>query len=160
MSSPKKTISFNDFIKNPELFRSQDESICIVGGCFDVIHPGHIIFLQKAKKEADVLVVLLESDERIKILKGEKRPVHTQKERALILSELESVDFILLLPTLKNDSDYDKIITTIKPEVIAITAGDIGIEHKERVASLSGAKLKKVTKFIGNYSTTNILSKK
>lgn len=140
--------------------KSINKKICLVGGCFDVMHPGHIIFLQKAKKEADVLIVLLESDERIKILKGEKRPVHTQKERALILSALESVDFVLLLPTLENDSDYDRIITTIKPEVIAVTDGDIGIEHKKRVASLVGAKLKKVTKFIGNYSTTNILSKK
>ena len=63
--------------------------IVLVGGCFDILHLGHVVFLEKAKKEGDVLVVLLESDEKVRFLKGKGRPVHTQSERAEILSALK-----------------------------------------------------------------------
>lgn len=144
-------------LKNFLLIRNK--SIVLVGGCFDILHPGHIIFLEKAKKQADILIVLLESDERIKILKGEKRPIHNQEERAFILSSLKFIDYILLLPTFDLDLSYDKIIMQINPQIIAVTKGDINIEHKQRSAGLLGAKIKIVTDFIGDYSTTGILSK-
>lgn len=129
----------------------------LVGGCFDVLHPGHIVFLEKAKKTGDYLTVLLESDEKMRRLKGERRPVHTQKERAKILSALESVDSVVCLPYIENDFEYDEIIAKIKPDIIAATHGDEGIEHKKRAAKKAGAKLVYVTKKIGQYSTSNIL---
>ena len=75
----------------------------LAGGCFDVLHPGHIVFLEKAKKAGDYLVVLLESDKKIRKLKGKGRPVHSQKERAEILSALKSVDSVVCLPYMEND---------------------------------------------------------
>src|SRR5690242_1743275 len=78
----------------------------LVGGCFDILHLGHITFLEKAKKMGDRLVVLLESDQKTKLLKGPKRPVHSQKDRAKVLSALRFVDFVIMLPFLKKEQDY------------------------------------------------------
>lgn len=133
------------------------KSLVLVGGCFDVLHPGHVVFLKKAKKAGDYLLVLLESDQKIRQLKGEGRPVHTQKERAKNLSALGFVDFIICLPWLKTDLEYDELILKIKPDIIAATYGDGNIEHKKRVALKIGAKLVFVTKIIGEYSTSKIL---
>ena len=136
------------------------KKVVLVGGCFDVLHPGHIIFLQKAKAAGDYLIVLLESDERIKKLKGIKRPVHDQKMRALMLYAVRYVDQVISLPDLKKDEDYEKIVAKIKPDIIAVTKGGSDYHHEKRVAKLVGAELKYVTKMIGNYSTTAILNRK
>lgn len=132
------------------------KKIVVVGGCFDVLHPGHIIFLQKAKKAGDILIVLLESDEKIKKIKGVNRPVHNQHERSLVLSAIAYVDYIIELPDLKNDEGYDRILLKINPHIIAATEGIDDFYHK-RTANLSGAKLKYVTKIIGEYSTSKII---
>lgn len=151
-----KVIPLGKLSKLIRNFKKQNQSIVLAGGCFDVLHPGHIIFLQKAKKAGDILIVLLESDERIKMLKGILRPVHNQKERALILSALQAVDFIILLPSL-NDKKYDEILLKIKPDTIALTRG-IDDKYHKKAAGLVKAKLKFVTKMVGGYSTTRILT--
>lgn len=135
---------------------SKGKKIVLVGGCFDVLHPGHVIFLEKAKKEGDILVVLLESDQKVRQLKGISRPVHSQKERAKVLSALRFVDTVVMLPFMKKSLDYDDLISKIKPDVIAATFGENNADH-QRVASKVGAKLKFVTKIIGNHSTSKIL---
>lgn len=136
-----------------------NEKIVLVGGCFDVLHPGHITFLEKAKKMGGFLVALLESDEKIRKIKGKDRPVYSQKEREIMLKSLKAVDQVILLPFMEKEKDYDELVKTIKPDVIATTQGDPNLYHKKRAAKLVGAKLKYVTKFIGNYSTTNVLAK-
>lgn len=135
------------------------KSICLVGGCFDILHPGHVIFLEKAKKEGDILVVLLESDQKVRQLKGLMRPVHTQTERALILSSLRFVDLVVMLPFLPSDKEYDQIVTKISPDVIAGVKG-YKEAHMQRCAKLTGATLKYVTKIIGNHSSSRILTNK
>jgi rfaE bifunctional protein nucleotidyltransferase chain/domain len=101
----------------------------LVGGCFDLLHKGHISFLKKAKKAGDKLVVLLESDEKIKKLKGESRPVQIQEVRAKALSGLGFVDEIIKLPFMDSDKDYDELVKKIKPDIIAVTEGYPGIAH-------------------------------
>lgn len=135
----------------------KDKKIVLVGGCFDILHPGHIIFLEKAKKMGDYLVVLLESDEKIRKVKGGSRPFFSQKERAKILQALCCVDEVINLPDINSDQAYDQIIGKIKPDIIAATYGYTNTYHYRRVARLTGAKLKFVTKKIGNYSTSQIL---
>lgn len=136
------------------------KSICLAGGCFDVLHPGHVIFLAKAKKQADTLIVLLESDQRIRQLKGVNRPVHTQKDRALILASLSFVDLVVMLPNMDKEKEYDRIIQEISPEIIAATSGDLTNNYKKRSAKKVGAKLKYVTRIIGNHSSSAILTSK
>ena len=130
----------------------------LVGGCFDVLHPGHVVFLEKAKREGDKLVVLLESDEKVKKLKGVKRPVHNQDERARVLLALKSVDEVVKLPFIEAEGDYDEIVKKIKPDVIAVAEGYENSHHHERAAKKVGAKIKYVTKIIGNHSTSRILN--
>lgn len=141
-------------IQNP---KKQNKKIVLSGGCFDVLHPGHVIFLEKAKKAGDILVVFLESDKKVRELKGIGRPIHSQEERAKVLSALSAVDYIVMLPYMNRDKEYDQLIMKIKPDVIAATARDANNAHHLRSAKLSGAKLKLVTKMIGNYSTSKLL---
>ncbi|MBI2039638.1 adenylyltransferase/cytidyltransferase family protein [Candidatus Microgenomates bacterium] len=141
-----------------ERITKQGKSLCLVGGCFDVLHPGHVVFLHKAKKAADYLIVLLESDQKVKKLKGERRPVHDQKMRAKVLSNLTSVDLVVMLPFMEKKSQYDELILKIKPDVIAVTSGYPDTDYHRRAADLVGAKLKYVTKMIGNHSTSKILN--
>lgn len=138
--------------------KKQGKKIVLCGGCFDVLHPGHVIFLERAKRCGDILIVLLESDQKIKKLKGINRPVHNQHQRAQVLSALRSVDYVVVLPNLEEEKDYDLLIMEIRPSVIAATKGSADIHHHQRVAKLVGAKLKYVTRMIGNHSTSRILS--
>ena len=103
----------------------------LIGGCFDVLHLGHIRFLKKAKSFGNYLVVLLESDENIKKLKGLNRPFHNIKERQEILESLRYVDEIITLPRLMNNKTYDNLVKKIKPDMIAITKGDHLIKRKQ-----------------------------
>jgi len=134
------------------------KKIVLVGGCFDVIHPGHIIFLEKAKEQGDVLVVLLESDKAVRKIKGIKRPYHNQDDRAQVLSSLKSVDYVVTLPFFKSDSSYEELIKKIKPDMICATSGYGDTSHHERIAKKIGAKIKFVTRKIGNHSTSRILT--
>lgn len=135
------------------------KKLVLVGGCFDLLHLGHIIFLQKSKSKGERLLVLLESDQTIKKLKGEIRPIHTQEVRAQILSELRSVDFVLKLPHFSSDAEYDELIEKLKPSVIATTKGDEYAFHKQRQAKKNGAKLLFVTEPIKDHSTSKIIKK-
>lgn len=146
--------------KLPELLKKLNyKKLVVVGGCFDLLHLGHIIFLQQAKQKGEILLVLLESDESIKKLKGELRPIHSQTVRAEILSELKSVDFVLKLPLLPTDKDYDELLTTLHPSVIATTEGDEYDFHKKRQAKKVGAKMLYVTPIVKDHSTSKIIRK-
>lgn len=140
--------------------KSKNKKIVLVGGCFDILHLGHIIFLEKAKKTGDILLVLLESDQKIKELKGVDRPVHSQTERAKILSAISFVDYIILLPFMTKKSQYNDLVKKIMPDIIAATRAAEGNDYKKRTANLTGAKLVFVTRVIGQYSTTGILTRK
>ncbi len=137
--------------------KKQGKKTVLAGGCFDILHPGHVVFLEKARKAGDILIVLLESDRSVKKLKGNSRPFHNQKMRAKVLSAMEAVDFVLLLPFITSQRIYDQIIGSIKPDIIAVTRGYAKIDYHRRAAKMTGAKLKFVTNMIGNHSTSRIL---
>lgn len=150
-------VSVNSVSKLSHILHSKSQTIVLVGGCFDILHLGHVIFLEKAKRVGDILIVFLESDQKVKKLKGTNRPLYSQKDRAKILAALKAVDFVIKLPFLKTDHEYDELVVKIKPDVIAVTHGNVN-SHHQRIAKLIGAKLRPVTKIIGNYSTSRILS--
>ena len=133
--------------------------IVLTGGCFDILHIGHVRFLSEAKKTGDYLVVLLESDKKVKKLKGKNRPVFTQKERAEMLSALKTVDLIVLLPMMGTDRDYLNLIMKIKPDIIAVTENDPHIEKKRWQAKKVGSELKiiSLTKAFSTSKLANIL---
>ena len=153
-----KILKVKEAIKIAQELRKQNKSIVLTGGCFDIIHVGHVIFLSRAKQRGDVLFVLLECDEKVKRLKGNNRPINNQQDRALVISAISSVDFVVMLTNLKTDSEYDKIITKIHPSIIAATANDPNIKHKKRQAKLINGKIAYVSKRVAEQSTTRIAS--
>ena len=138
-------------------FHENEERIVLAGGCFDILHVGHAQFLEKAKAAGDTLFVFIESDAHIKQLKGENRPINNQQDRAYLLSQLRSVDYVILLPDQAEDTFYDDLINRLKPAIIATTAGDTHRSHKERQAAHIGAKVEDVLLPVHNQSTTKVL---
>jgi rfaE bifunctional protein nucleotidyltransferase chain/domain len=129
--------------------------IVLTGGCFDILHVGHVRFLSEAKKMGGYLIVLLENDKTVKKLKGENRPVFIQKERAEMLSALGNVDLVVLLPAMENDSDYLSLIRLIKPDIIVVTENDPRIEKKRGQAKTIGAELE-IISFIKTLSSSKL----
>lgn len=153
----KSILTVNQVSDLIESIRQEDKKIVVAGGCFDILHIGHITLLENAKKEGDVLIVMLESDEAIKVKKGMNRPIHTQEQRAHMVSSLRSVDFVILLPSSMKNTDYDDVLKQVKPAIIATTLGDPYAFHKERQAKETGAALVYVNQPIANISTSSIL---
>ena len=129
--------------------------IVLTGGCFDILHIGHVRFLSEAKKTGDYLIVLLENDKNVKKLKGENRPVFIQKERAEMLAALGNVDLVVLLPAMRNDGDYLSLIRIIKPDAIVVTENDPNIEKKRGQARKIRGELE-VVPFIKTLSTSKL----
>lgn len=146
-----KVITFSEIT---DYIEKNNTGIVLTGGCFDILHVGHTRFLEKSKSFGKTLVVLLESDERIKQMKGEGRPINGQDDRAEVLASLKSVDVIIKLPP--GATDYAKIVKLIRPSVITITDGDKIIDIKRQQADSVGAKLE-IVEFVPNRSTTRII---
>lgn len=153
-----KILNTNEAIKVAKQLRKEGKSVVLAGGCFDILHPGHVLFLQEAKKQGDILFVLLESDDMIRKKKGKDRPIHTQKDRSLILESLTMVDYIIPLPLLYTDQNYDNLLSSLKPTIIATTKGDANRHHKERQAKLINAQVVEVIQRI-EYTSTTMLAK-
>ncbi|MGB9699863.1 MAG: D-glycero-beta-D-manno-heptose 1-phosphate adenylyltransferase [Thermodesulfobacteriota bacterium] len=94
--------------------KAQGKRIVFTNGCFDLLHVGHVRYLQKAKKLGDVLIIGLNTDHSVKLIKGNNRPIIPQKERAEVLSALVFVDYVVFF----NEPDPLKIIKAIQPDIL------------------------------------------
>lgn len=141
-------------------FKSRGKKIVLAGGCFDILHDAHLRFLMGAKKEGDVLVLLLESDENIRKLKGANRPANTLGERANALEGLGFIDLIVELSPNVSDKYYYNLTKLIQPDIIALTKGDPLTENKEKQAKEAGGKIKIVMERDKKYSSTRLINKK
>ena len=144
--------SAEDFFEN---IRKNNSKIVFTNGCFDILHVGHIRYLEKAKQMGDYLVVGLNSDKSVKKLKGDKRPINRQKDRAEMLLALESVDFVVIF---EEKTPY-KLIKKIKPDIL-VKGGDWKIEDivgSDLVQSYGGSV--KSISYIKGKSTTNVIEK-
>jgi D-beta-D-heptose 7-phosphate kinase/D-beta-D-heptose 1-phosphate adenosyltransferase len=99
--------------------RAKGKKLVFTNGCFDILHIGHVKYLQKAKAFGDILIVGINSDQSVRALKGAGRPINGEEDRALIVSALESVDFVVIFD---NETPYD-LIQTIQPDVL-VKGGD------------------------------------
>ncbi len=95
--------------------RSRGRSIVLANGCFDLIHVGHIRYLEEAKAQGDILVAALNSDASVRRLKGEGRPILPESERAEILAAFSCVDFV----TIFKEDTVEQVLLTLKPDVHA-----------------------------------------
>lgn len=118
----------------------------LVGGCFDFIHYGHVHFLTNAKALGDTLIVALESDENVRRMKGDSRPIHTQEQRKKMLESLSCVDTVVSLPIMTTDAQYAKLVHDIHPDIIAVTEGDPVYDKKQAHAIAIGAEITVIPK--------------
>ncbi len=137
------------------ILQATGKKIVFTNGCFDLIHTGHTRYLAKAKSFGDLLVVAVNSDSSVRMIKGEKRPINTQAERAEILAALESVDFV----TIFDEPDPHKIISDLQPDVL-VKGGDWPIEKiiGRDIVEARGGKVVNVP-YVEGASTTGIIEK-
>lgn len=133
--------------------RRQGKKIVFTNGCFDILHAGHVSYLRQARAEGDLLVVAINSDKSIRRIKGEGRPVNNIHDRVLVMSELESVDYLVVF----DENTPIKLIRAIKPDVLVKGADYrksqvVGADAVEK----HGGRIKLVPLVKGR-STTNIL---
>lgn len=135
------------------LAKSTEKKVVFTNGCFDIIHGGHIEFLEKAKALGDILVVGLNTDQSVKKLKGENRPIKSEKERANILSALKYIDYI----TLFNETTPEKLIREIRPDIL-VKGDDYSIDEVvgREIVEGYGAKVKLIP-IVQGLSTTKTL---
>ncbi|MGJ0300967.1 D-glycero-beta-D-manno-heptose-7-phosphate kinase [Aliarcobacter cryaerophilus] len=131
--------------------RSKNKKIVFTNGCFDILHRGHVTYLKTAKSFGDVLVLGLNSDASVQRLKGQNRPINNEIDRAIVLSALESVDFVVIFD---EDTPYD-LIQLVKPDIL-VKDGDY--EGKEVVGSSIAKEVRLVT-FVEGKSTTSIIKR-
>ena len=130
---------------------NQGKKIVFTNGCFDILHVGHVKYLEVAKSYGDVLILGLNADSSVRKLKGPTRPINTQDDRAYILASLESVDYVVIF---EEETPYE-LIKLIKPHVL-VKGGDY--EGKEVVGQDIADELKLV-QFVDGKSTTNTIKR-
>jgi D-beta-D-heptose 7-phosphate kinase/D-beta-D-heptose 1-phosphate adenosyltransferase len=137
------------------ILQAMGKKIVFTNGCFDLIHTGHTRYLAKAKSFGDLLLVAVNSDSSVRMIKGEKRPINTQVERAENLAALESVDFV----TIFDEPDPHKIISELQPDVL-VKGGDWPVEKiiGRDVVEARGGDVISVG-YIEGASTTGIIEK-
>lgn len=131
----------------------------LVGGCFDILHAAHIEFLNKAKEQGEILIILLENDVRITKLKGKNRPINSQVDRAIVLSNLSMVDYVIPLKNVKTDKNYETLVKMLEPDIIAITRGAPVYNWEQEYVENTGSRIVEVMDRKPNYSTTEIAQK-
>ena len=109
----QKLVSLQTLARKVAVLKKQGKKIVMTGGFFDIIHPGHTRYLQKARNLGDVLIVAINSDESTRKNKGPKRPINDEKTRAEIIAALESVNYV----TIFNELTPKEIIAEVKPDI-------------------------------------------
>lgn len=139
------------------LFRSsaQKKQVVFTNGCFDLLHIGHVRYLQEARKQGDLLVVGLNSDASVKRLKGPQRPIQNESDRAEILAALACVDYVIIF----NEDTPLELIKAIMPQVL-VKGGDWKPETivGSDVVLAAGGKVLSLN-FVDGRSTTSIINK-
>jgi rfaE bifunctional protein nucleotidyltransferase chain/domain len=133
--------------------RRAGKVVVTTNGCFDVLHVGHIRYLQQAKRQGDILIVAINSDDSVRAIKGDKRPLVPENERAEILAALECVDYVMIFPEL----DPVQFLKELRPD-IHVKGGDYRLDQiveREAVRSI-GAELRLIPGAPGK-STSNLI---
>ena len=138
-----------------EKLQKSGKTIVVNNGCFDILHGGHVRYLQKTKSFADYSIILLNSDKSVKAIKGDSRPINTELNRAEILCALSCVDFVVLF----DENSPADLIDEIKPNVYTKGA-DYTMETlpEADIMRKNNIRVEFIT-FVEGQSTTNIINK-
>ncbi len=153
MSTRSKILTVSSLFPKLEKLRRSGRKIVFTNGCFDILHIGHVSYLEESRKKGDVLVIGLNSDASVKKIKGPNRPIVPQSERAYILSALEVVDFVVIF----EEVTPLRLIEKLKPHVLVKGADWKGKEVAGAdVVKSYGGKMAFI-KFVPRHSSTNII---
>jgi D-beta-D-heptose 7-phosphate kinase/D-beta-D-heptose 1-phosphate adenosyltransferase len=150
-----KILSLNELCAERERLRQAGRRVIFTNGCFDLIHPGHVSYLQQARALGDALVVALNSDRSVRELKGEKRPILDQNERAEVVAALGCVDYV----TIFDDPTPRAVIAALLPDVL-VKGGDWDIDQivgREEIEAAGGVVLS--LPFVEGCSTSDIIER-
>ena len=146
-----KIVDFNEIKEISKDLKSAGKKIVFTNGCFDILHLGHVKYLQKARALGDKLIVGLNSNESVSRLKGSSRPINDQYDRAYLLASLEVVDYVVIF---NEDTPYE-LIKTIQPDILVK-----GADYKDKeVVGSDIAKELKLIDFVDGKSTTSIIER-
>lgn len=136
-------------------FKEEKKAVVFTNGCFDILHAGHVRYLQAAKALGDVLMLGLNSDTSVQALKGPMRPINSQQDRAEVLAGLEAVDYIVIF----DEITAEKLIEDIKPDIY-VKGGDYVIDNLPEVNIVRqyGGKIILLPEVKGR-SSTNMIKK-
>jgi len=132
-------------------FKIQKKKIAFTNGCFDIVHSGHIRYLEKSKTFADILIVGINSDKSVSKLKGSSRPINTEKDRAFIIAALECVDYVVIF----EEDTPEKLIKFISPDIL-VKGSDY---KKSEVVGNEYVDDVRLVQLVEGKSTTNIIEK-
>jgi rfaE bifunctional protein nucleotidyltransferase chain/domain len=136
-----KILSQSDLSRRADEIRQAGQRLVLTNGCFDLLHVGHVRYLQEARKLGDMLVVAVNGDDSVRSLKGAGRPLNSEDDRAEVLAALDCVDFVTIFPSLR----ATQVIEAVRP-AIYVKGGDYTLESldPEEVAALKrvGAEIK------------------
>jgi len=150
----KKVLSLEDLLPIREHLKAHGKTVVLTNGHFDVLHVGHVDCLQRAKALGDVLIVALNSDASTRLLKGAKRPIVPQDERAQLLAALECVDYVIVF----EERTAERLLAALKPEVY-VKGGDWAIEDLPEAKVIAECGIRaKILPHIHGRSTTDIIT--
>lgn len=150
-----KILSLDQLRTERERLRQAGRRVVFTNGCFDLIHPGHVNYLQQARRLGDALIVALNSDRSVRELKGAKRPILTQNERAEVIAALGCVDYV----TIFDEPTPRDIIAALLPDIL-VKGGDWGVDRivgREEVEGAGGQVLS--LPFIEGCSTSDVIER-
>ena len=135
--------------------KKNGKKVVFTNGCFDILHTGHVTYLNEAKRQGDILIVGVNSDKSVKRLKGETRPINSENDRAFVLDGLKAVDYTVIF----DEDTPEELIACLKPS-IHVKGGDYKKEdlpETKIVESYGGEVI--ILNFVEGKSTTNIIEK-
>lgn len=149
-----EVVPLQEAITIREKLRGEGKTIVLTNGHFDILHVGHVDCLQRAKALGDVLIVGLNSDASTRLLKGEKRPIVPQEERAQLLAALQCVDYVIIF----EQRTVERLIAALRPDVYA-KGGDWAIEDlpEAKIIAEYGIRVEILPQMPGR-STTDIIA--
>ncbi|MBQ6517028.1 D-glycero-beta-D-manno-heptose 1-phosphate adenylyltransferase [bacterium] len=148
-------LTLDEAIKIREDLRKQGKKVVVTNGCFDIIHVGHVRYLQQTKSYGDVLIVLLNSDSSVKKIKGDDRPLNNENDRAEILSALSCVDYVVKF----SETSVNNLLEALKPDIYTKGA-DYTLETLPERDTVKKLNIEvKFIDFVKGKSTTNLIEK-
>ena len=115
----KKILSLQELAERAEELRAAERRLVLTNGCFDLLHVGHVRYLEQARELGDVLVVAVNGDKSVRALKGTGRPLNSESDRAEVVAALECVDFVTIFPALR----VTRVIEAVRPGIY-VKGGD------------------------------------